>query len=81
MIPNTIDINGGTLGRDTSVPVSGLDHVGLTVANLRLAVSDLGTLFGGGQCYIEGPIFDKEPGWMQRKLGASAKTSPSILLL
>lgn len=48
----------------------GLDHIGLTVADLDRSIVELKSFFGGGRCYLEGPILDPEPGWMQRKLGA-----------
>lgn len=49
---------------------TGLDHIGLTVADLDRSIDELASFFGGGRCYLEGPIQDPEPGWMQRKLGA-----------
>ena len=53
----------------------GIDHFGLTVNKCSEVISMLYKLGIAGICYVEGPVIDAYPGWMQEKLGAREQDS------
>jgi catechol 2,3-dioxygenase-like lactoylglutathione lyase family enzyme len=57
-------------GNQNRARIRGIDHFGLTIGSLEQAIHDLKNALGGELCYLEGPITDREPGWMAVKLGA-----------
>lgn len=61
--------------------IRGVDHFGLTVESLRQATHDLKNALDAEVCYLEGPIIDKEPGWMAAKLGASGSCTLTVAAL
>ena len=58
--------------------IRGIDHFGLTIRSLHQATHDLRNALGAEVCYIEGPITEREPGWMAAKLGARGNCSLSV---
>ncbi|MCD4849824.1 hypothetical protein LN996_03255 [Arthrobacter sp. AK01] len=61
-----------------SAQIRGIDHFGLTIRSLRQAIHDLRNALGAEVCYVEGPITDREPGWMAAKLGARGTCSLTV---